>query len=122
MKPGDLVQIKQLDSGFLPSMISEKGIPMMDPIPMTFWIYATVHEALPDGAFVEVNHPGNAEHGARKKVLGENLRTFEDIQALHDAHPAKDVEKLDLGHNTAHREINNLRVALSRMKPEEKAA
>jgi hypothetical protein len=116
MKPGDLVQVKQLDHGWPRGGDGPQGVPSTDPEPMIFWIYATVLEVLEDGAMVEVAHPANREHGARKKVLRADLRTAEDVLALHDAHPQKHVEKLDF-QRAEHKELNNLRVAIDRLTP-----
>jgi hypothetical protein len=110
MKPGDTVQIRQQDIATV--KLGEA------PKPVNFWIYARVHAVNPNGAFVEIEHPGNIAHGTRVFVLGENLRTLEDVQALHDAHPDRGLEKLDF-FVESHRELNNLRAALERLKPEE---
>jgi hypothetical protein len=66
MKAGDTVQVTHLD-----------GAP--------HWIYATVITPNPDGsALVQVQHPGNIEHGAIKLMPKEKLRTKADVQGQID--------------------------------------
>lgn len=91
-----------------------------DPIPRVHWIYATVLEPLgkEGGAFVEVNHPGNIEHGKRHTVSRKEIRTIEDLEALHQAHPHHEVKNPSYD-NDAHKELINLRAAIERIKPEE---
>jgi hypothetical protein len=113
MQPGDKVQIKQWDHSIL-----RKG---EEPTPTIHWIYADVLQLTPGGALVQVNHPGNIEHGSPKTVARADLRTADDVQKLHDKHPAKDVTKLDFN-RADHKELNNLRVALERMQPPEPEA
>lgn len=62
MTTGDTVQIRQKDGG------------------VDYWIYATVIN--PATGQVQVNHPGNAEHGKTKIVAGQDIRTKSDVQAL----------------------------------------
>jgi hypothetical protein len=112
VKVGDIVQVKQNDHAIL--RVGE------EPQPVVMWRYATVLEELPDGVFVEIAHPGNIEHGARKKFARADVRTLDDVQALHDAHPARAVEKFDFNRHD-HKEVNNLRAAIERMKPQEEA-
>jgi hypothetical protein len=113
LKTGDTVQVKQSDLAIL--KLGEQ------PVPVTFWLFATVQEVLADGAFVEIDHPGNIEHGRRKKVLGANLRTAQDVQALHDASPLAGLAELSY-RETAHLPLINYRAALARMRPEAQAA
>lgn len=120
MKAGDLVMVKQFDHGF-PRANPDGKPPSEDAQPMVMWIYAIVLEALDGGAaFVEITHPANIEHGVRKTVPRKDLRTLEDIQALHDAHPDSKAEKLDFN-KLEHKELNNFRAAIERMKPAEAA-
>lgn len=122
MQPGDLVMIVQFDAAKL-----REG---EDPTPgVPHWIYATVLEPLQNdvgevtAARIEVNHPGNKDHARQMLVPRKDIRTAADIQALHDAHPAKAMPTAALNFiHPAHRELNNLRVALDRMKPKEAAA
>ena len=107
MKAGDTLQIKQLD---LAKSRNSDGL-----VPVTFWIFATVLEVLDDGAFVEVNHPANIEHSIRKKVLAADLRTADQVQALHDAHPLAKLEKLSYA-KMEHLPLIDYRAALERMK------
>lgn len=113
MKPGDTIQIRQND------LVKKLDSDSLEPT--SFWIYATVHEVLDDGAFVEVNHPANIEHAARKKVLTKDLRTLDQLQAVAALHPDRELDKLDF-RNGAHRELNEVRAAIERMKPAEEAA
>lgn len=62
MNAGDKVQIRQQDGG------------------VDYWIYATVIN--PATNQVQVNHPGNAEHGKVKLMPGGDIRTKADVQAL----------------------------------------
>jgi len=115
MQPGDAVQILQLDSAIL-----RKG---EEPTPgVPHWIYAVVHDTLKNdagditAAHVEVNHPANFQHGQRLLVARKNIRTFADLQALHDAHPCKDLQTLSYD-NEIHKPLINIRVALERCAP-----
>ena len=114
MKPGEAVQIKQTDHA-----IVRKG---EEPIPRVHWIYATVLEAIgkDGGAFVEINHPGNFQHGQRVAVTRKNLRTIEDLEALLGKHPHREVKNPSYD-NEEHKELINLRAAIARIKPEEPA-
>jgi len=115
MKPGDTVQVKQTDHAII-----RAG---EDPAPVAHWVYATVIEALKDngGAFVEISHPGNIDHGRRALFGRKNIRTLEDLEKLHDAHPHHAVETLKY-ENEDHKSLINIRAAIARMKPEEPAA
>jgi hypothetical protein len=63
MKPGDTVQVTHVDGA-------------------THWIYATAITPNADGsALVQVQHPGNIEHGAIKFMPKEKIRTKTDLQA-----------------------------------------
>ena len=118
MQPGDTVMTVQYEHSIL-----RKGEEPTAGVP--HWIYATVFEVLKTdkgaitAATVEINHPANIVHGQRMLVPRARIRTIEDIQALHDAHPAKDIPQLqlNLNENPGHRELNNHRVALERMGP-----
>jgi hypothetical protein len=113
MKPGDTVQIKQRDQA-----IQRHGEELS---PIVLWVYATVLELTAIGALVQVDHPGNILHALPINVARSDIRTTEDVQDLHDAHPAKDAQKLDFN-RVDHKELNNLRAALDRMKSAEDAA
>jgi hypothetical protein len=116
MKPGDTVQILQLDHAIL--------VPNGPPVPnVPHWVYATVYDVAPGEthAHVEVNHPANAQHGKRLLVARKDLRTFEDLQKLHDAHPDAATEHLQYNIES-HKSLINLRAALDRCKPQEEAA
>lgn len=110
MNTGDTVQILQTDHAIL-----RKG---EEPTPSPHWIYATVYEVTKDGkaATVEVNHPGNFQHGSRMLVARKNIRTHEDLQALHDKHPHRAV-KTPSYDNPEHKELINIRAALERSAP-----
>lgn len=111
MKPGDMVQVRQIDSAILDANAEPThGV--------SFWLYAMVLQVLDNGsALVEVQHPGNREHGRQKLCVRDvDLRTDEDVVALHQAHPERQTMKLDLN-RPDHRELNNLRVAMDRLKP-----
>lgn len=123
MQPGDTVMTVQYEAAIL-----RRG---EEPTPgVPHWVYATVFEVLKDdkgrvtAATLEINHPGNIVHGQRMLVARKNIRTYEDIKVLHDAHPAKDVpqHQLNLHDNFEHRVLNNHRAALERLKPAEEAA
>jgi hypothetical protein len=123
MQPGDTVMTVQYEASIL-----HKG---EEPTPgVPHWVYATVFEVLKDdtgkitAATIEINHPANILHGQRMLVPRYKLRTAEDVQALVQIHPAKDVpqHQLNLNENPAHREINNHRAALERMTPPKAAA
>jgi hypothetical protein len=117
MKPGDTVQISQLESSILRAGEEPTA-------GVVHWIYATVLEVLKDGdaetaATVEIDHPANREHGVRKVVKRAGIRTVEDLKALHDGHPAKDFKgQLDPVVHPAHRELINVRAAIERIAPE----
>lgn len=66
MKPGDTIQIQQRDA-------------------VLHWLYATVIQESEGGALVEVNHPGNTEHGRQKYVPKGQFRTKAELQAQYDA-------------------------------------
>ena len=67
MKPGDTVQVAHLDG-------------------LVHWIYATVITPNPDGsALVQIQHPGNFEHGTIKFMPKEKIKTKADLQAEIDA-------------------------------------
>lgn len=69
MQAGDTVQVK----------VQDRGI---------HWIYATVIAPNADGsAFVQIQHPGNIEHGAMKFFGAGSVRTKTDVQKLIDAMP-----------------------------------
>ena len=62
MKTGDTVQVVHLDGA-------------------VHWIYATVITPNEDGsALVQINPPGNIEHGATKFLPKEKIRTKADVQ------------------------------------------
>lgn len=66
MKAGDTVQVTHLDG-------------------TTHWIYATVITPNDDGsALVQVQHPGNIEHGAIKLKPKDKIRTKADVQTAID--------------------------------------
>jgi len=66
MKAGDTVQVAHLDGA-------------------VHWIYATVITPNTDGsALVQVQHPGNIEHGAIKFMPKEKVRGKADLQAEYD--------------------------------------
>ena|SRR5438105_14369082 len=115
MKPGDTVQVQQTDHAIL-----RAG---EEPTPVAHWVYATVVEPVQNdgGAFVEINHPGNAEHGRRMLVGRKKLRTLEDLEKLHDAHPHHALAALSY-EREEHKSLINLRAAIARLKPEEPAA
>jgi len=115
MKPGDAVQIKQTDHA-----IVRQG---QDPEPREHWIYATVVEPIGEdnGAFVEVNHPGNIAHGHRIAVSRKNIRTIDDLEAMHEAHPHREVENPSYD-KEEHKSLINLRAAIARIKPPEEPA
>ncbi|TMI88356.1 MAG: hypothetical protein E6H00_13055 [Bacillati bacterium ANGP1] len=115
MKPGDIVQVQQTDHAIL-----RAG---EDPAPVAHWVYATVLEPLKNdsGALVEIDHPGNVEHGRRRTVSRKNLRTLEDLERLHAAHPHRALATLSYDREE-HKSLINLRAAIARMKPEEPAA
>lgn len=114
MQPGDAVQILQTDHAIL-----RAG---EEPTPTPHWIYATVHDTLKNdkgaitASHVEVNHPGNFQHGQRLLISRKTIRTHQDLQKLHDAHPHKDVHPLNY-QNAAHKDLINIRAALERCKP-----
>jgi len=114
MQPGDAVQILQTDHAIL--------IPGGAPTPAPHWIYAVVLDTLKNdagaitAAHVEVNHPANFQHGQKLLVPRKNLRTFADLQALHDAHPAAGEKNLSYD-NPAHKDLINYRAALERCAP-----
>jgi hypothetical protein len=64
MKPGDTIQIAQAE-----------GV-------NTHWIYAKVILATPEGAVVEVTHPGNREDGRQKFVPAKETRAKTDVENL----------------------------------------
>lgn len=67
MKTGDTVQVTHLDGA-------------------VHWIYATVMTPNEDGsALVQIQHPGNIEHGAIKLVPAEKIRTKATLQEELDA-------------------------------------
>lgn len=120
MQPGDTVQILQTDMAILRhGEEPNPGVP--------HWIYAVVFDTLKNdagkitAAHVEVNHPANFQHGQRLLVSRKNIRTIEDLQSLHAAHPEAKTEKLDFNRHD-HKELNNLRAAIERCKPQEEAA
>lgn len=114
MNPGDTVQILQTDHARL-----QHGA---EPTPVSHWVYATVLEPLANdkgmvtAASVEVNHPGNIEHGQRKVVGRKFLRTVDDLHALHAKHPHHGVERPSYD-NPEHKELINLRAAIARCTP-----
>jgi hypothetical protein len=65
IKPKDVVQVRQFAEA-------------------VHWIYARVLHVDDAGILVDIDHPGNSEHGLRKLVDRENLRTKDDVQALLD--------------------------------------
>lgn len=115
MNTGDTVQILQTDHAIL-----RKG---EEPTPVPHWIYATVYEVSKDGkaATVEVNHPGNFQHGRRMLLGRKQIRTAEDLQALHDKHPHRAVVTPSYD-NPEHKELINLRAALERCAPAKEEA
>jgi hypothetical protein len=67
MKAGDTVQVAHLDGA-------------------VHWIYATVITPNDDGsALVQIQHPGNFEHGAIKFMQKDKIKTKADLQAEIDA-------------------------------------
>lgn len=118
MQPGDAVMTVQYESSIL-----HRGEEPTAGVP--HWIYATVIEVLKNDAgqqataLVEINHPGNIQHGVRLLVARRRIRTLEEVQKLHDEHPSRDIptHQLNLMDNDQHREINNYRAALERLKP-----
>lgn len=66
MKAGDTVQVQQFDGG-------------------AHWIYATVVTANADGsALVQIQHPGNREHGGLASFAAGRIRDKAAVQALID--------------------------------------
>jgi len=120
MQPGDTVQILQTDCAIL--RVGEEPSPGVP-----HWIYAVVFDTLKNdagaitAAHVEVNHPANFQHGQRILVSRKNIRTLDDLRSLEALHPQKDAVKLDFN-RADHRELNNLRAAIERCKPQEEAA
>lgn len=64
MKAGDTIQIAQ------PEGVNKN------------WIYANVILPTPEGAIVEVAHPGNREDGRQKFVPAKDLRGKADVEKL----------------------------------------
>jgi len=63
MKAKDMVQVKQQDGG-------------------AHWVYAQVIDA--KTLQVQIQHPGNAEHGLVKMVAAEDIRTKADVLSIAD--------------------------------------
>ena len=82
VKVGQKIQVRQIDSA-----VFQKDRP---PTPgVVHWVYAKVLEALGGSlATVQINHPGNIEHGVTKVVEAADYRTKSDVQAELDALPA----------------------------------
>ena len=90
MKPGDLVQIRQLD--VVPAF--HKAEPPIAPGRRDVWIYAHVislvmsapagadEASAATGVLVQVAHPGNREHGRQLTVPLADTRTQADVLAL----------------------------------------
>ena len=90
MKPGDLIQIRQVD--VVPR--EHRAEPPIAPGRRDVWIYAHVISLVlsqPSGAdeataatgvLVQVAHPGNREHGRQLTVPLADTRTQADVLAL----------------------------------------